>query len=279
MDIKSDIKKEKDRSFEAIATVSAKIIKEKYQKALKKLVVGLEVKGFRKGQVPKNVAEEKLGKEKIYQTFLPELLEEVYEKIVTEHNLQPVVYPEISLVSAKDEEDWTIKFSGAEKPEADLGNLLEEIKKENAKGAIWTPKSDSAAKPTPEEKSKEREKRINAVVSLILKTVKIIIPEIIVKKETEVKLSDLVAQLQTAGLTLEQHLAAQGLTIEQLKEKYRQETVTKWKMELVLGQISEDKKITVSEEEIKKITEKGANSYLAARILRLNKTLDFLLNL
>lgn len=111
-------------------------IEEEYSVAFKKLQADLTIKGFRKGKVPKNLAEKHLKKEDVYQELVKSLLPKLYEEIVKKENLRPIINPKIELIKAKADEDWQIKITIAEKPAVtllDYKELVKKIKAENKK--------------------------------------------------------------------------------------------------------------------------------------------------
>lgn len=277
MEPKVELKKEADKSFQLIITVPASLLKKYYQTALKQESAKVEIKGFRKGKAPAEVAEEKIGKEKLYQTALQKIISEAYEKTIKDNSLSPIISPKISILSAKEDKDWQVKVTSCELPEVDLGDFEEEIKKANAKEKIWIPGKEPSDKG--EKTSQAREERIKNVVAAIVKSVKVTLPKVLIEAEVEKRLIELIDQLQSTGLTVNQYLSSKGVNLEQLKEQYKKEAETTWKIELTL-EISADKhKIVVEKEEIEKIKKPNLDPYLAARIIRREKTLERLISL
>lgn len=60
----------------------------------------IDLPGFRKGKVPRNVVEAQLGKEVFYEEAINHLLPEAYEKAVAEHGLDVVSNPDIEVLEA-----------------------------------------------------------------------------------------------------------------------------------------------------------------------------------
>jgi len=276
MAIKIKVEKKKDRSFEVNITVTAKTVADWYQKALKEQASLLEVKGFRKGQVPTDIAEKRIGKDKIYQTVIQKIVTEAYSKAIRENGLKPIIQPRISLISAKEGEDWQIKIISSEMPEIDLAGVEEEIKKLNAKNKIWAPGQEGKKG---KEKDQDKDEQIRNIIGLIVKTVKIHLPKIIIDQEVEKKLVDLVDQLQQLGLKVDQYLASKRISLEQLKSQYQQEVEASWKLDLALEKMADQKGVVVSPKEIEKLKDSKINPYLAAKLIRREKTLEQLISL
>lgn len=277
MKIETQIERKKDHSFEIKIVIPAKIVAEGYQKILKAEKGRTTIKGFRKGQAPLELVEKKLGKDFIYQQLIQKIINDAYLEAIKKHDLKPIIPPKVSLISAEEGKDWQIKITSCETPEVKLGQLKEEVQKSNAKDKIWIPKKGKEGKEN-KDQAREKEQRIQQIISLILKTVTINLPKALIDYELTRKLSNLIDQLQKVGLTIDQYLNSKGITIDQLKEYYRQEIEANWKIELALEKIAEENKIEVSKEEVQKL-QKTVNPYLASRLLRREKALEHLLNL
>jgi len=273
---KTEIKRKDDNSFELKAIIPAKKIRKKYQEILKEEASKIEIKGFRKGQAPLKLVEEKVDKNKVRQAIVQEVVGEVYSEAVREHNLKPIIPPSVSLDSTEKDKDWRITISSCELPKIDLGSLEKEIKKNNAKDKIWTPgKKEEASK----DKIKKKDEQIQKLIEIIVKTVKINLANILIEYEMNRKLVDLIDQLQKVGMKIDQYLTSKGINLDQLKEQYRQNIEVNWKVELVLEEIADRNKIIVSSEDLKKLEKSKLNQYLASKIIRREKTVEYLLGL
>lgn len=276
------------RTTEIIVTIPLKDIEEERKKAFTHLQSGLTVEGFRKGKAPAEIAKKHISKEDILKEMLNDLLPRIYEEIVKKENLQPIMSPRVDLTSAKEGQDWEIKFIIAEKPLVDLGNYKEAVKKikaDNKKKDIWVPGNGEE----PKKETENKEKTLNEILAAVLKETKFEISDLVVEEELNQRLSRLVDDVQKIGLTVDAYLKSKNTTIDDLKKRYRQEIEDTYKLEFVLSEIAEKEKVTVEPEEINKLLgnitnekEREAakqNSYYYATILRKQKTLDFLLAL
>jgi trigger factor len=285
------LEKKPNSQVEIVVDIPKKTIGDSYHKAFDELRKDFATDGFRKGAVPKKIAEQKIDKEKIYNKLVQDLLSQIYREILTKENLQPIINPKIDLVKAKEDEDWQIKFQIAQKPIVNLGDykkMIVELNKEQKKTDIWVP---GKIKEKKDEKNKETErlKQLNKIFQLLLKETQCQLPYLLLNEELNQKLSRLVDELQKLGLTLENYLKSKNITIEQLKENYKKEIDETYRLEFILNEIAEVEKIVVEPEEINQIFSKitdekekqiaQENIYYYASILRKQKTLDFLLSL
>ncbi len=96
-------------------------------------------------------------------------------------------------------------------------------------------------------------------------------------------------EIKKLGLTLEQYLVSSGKIAETLRQEYAQKASAELTMEFALEEVANKEKISVEEADIEKflkeITDQKTkdalekNRYLAASLIRRQKTLDFLRSL
>src|SRR5699024_1312186 len=63
----------------------------------KKVVKTVQIPGFRKGKVPRNIFEQRFGVESLYQDAVDIVLPDAYMKAVEETGIQPVEQPEVDI--------------------------------------------------------------------------------------------------------------------------------------------------------------------------------------
>ena len=88
-------------------------------KAFKEEVKKVNVDGFRKGKVPRDIFEKRYGKERLYIPAVDYVIEEAYVKALEESKLIPVVQPKLEIQSV-DETGVEIKFIITTKPEVKI---------------------------------------------------------------------------------------------------------------------------------------------------------------
>lgn len=280
-------------TIEISVEINKETIKKEYQTAFLNLLRNLELPGFRKGNVPEKVGEKHIKKESVYQEVIRTLLVKIYSEIIEKEGLKPVISPKIELVKAKEDEDWQIKITVAEKPEVDLGNYKEIIKKlkaEKKKSDIWIPGKSTPDKNLPDkEKSKKRQQLLNSILDSVFKAAKLEISDLIIEEELNQRLSALLNDIQKIGLTVEAYLKSKNLTQESLKSNLRNEIEQTYKLEFILSAIADKENIKVENDDLEKLFSSitdpkeqesaKANSYFYASVLRKQKTLDYLLDL
>lgn len=283
------IKKLPKNTFELLVKVPQLTVKDEFKNSFERLQKELQVEGFRKGKVPKAIAEKNLKKEAIYQETIKELLPKIYQDILKKENLQPIVNPKIELVKAKENENWEVKITIAGKPTIDLKNYkiaIQTAKAKAKKEEIWVPGKNSEDKP---DKEKDKQKILNEILNILLNETKLEISDLIVEDELNRRLTQLLDEIQKIGLTVEAYLKSKSLTMDQLKERQTKEITDTYKLEFILQEIADKEGIkvekadiekvfsTIKEEKERKIAEQ--NAYFYASIIRKQKTLDFLLSL
>ncbi|WP_071131395.1 trigger factor [Enterococcus timonensis] len=114
---------EKTATNEGILTFT--IEQEKIQaglsKAFNKVKKNLNVPGFRKGKVSRQVFDRMYGEASLYEDTLNDLLPEAYSKALEETAIEPVAQPKIDVEKMEKGEAWVIKANVTVKPEVKLG--------------------------------------------------------------------------------------------------------------------------------------------------------------
>lgn len=239
-----------DGTIELTITIPWKRVAEEYQKSLTKLGVNITIKGFRKGKAPIKKVEENLGKSAIYEEVLKTLIPIVYVEALKEHNLKPIINPQITVVSLQENKDWQIKATICELPKVDLNDYREAVRKILASEKIWTPAKDKTKPPLDQ---KDESIQLEKIFKTLLVTAKVQIPEILIQDEVNRMLSRLIDQTGRLGLTVEQYLASIGKTSDQIKMEYRQQAEESLKLELILATIADEQKIEIPDSEVDKM--------------------------
>jgi len=283
------IKKLPKKTFELLVKIPQTTIKDEYKNSFERLQKELEVEGFRKGKVPRAIAEKHLKKEAIYEETIKELLPKIYQDILKKENLQPIINPKIELVKEKENESWEVKITIAGRPTIELKDYKTIVQKAKAKAKkeeIWVPGKTSDTKP---DKEKDKQKIINEILNGLLNETELEISDLIVEDELNRRLTQLLDEIQKIGLTVEAYLKSKNLTMDQLKERFKKEISDTYKLEFILQEIADKEEIKVEkadidkllsaikEEKERKLAEQ--NAYFYAAVLRKQKTLDFLLSL
>ncbi len=290
MEIKHTLQKLPKNTFEISVILGWKSVKEAYDEAFEKAVGEAEVEGFRKGKAPRPLAEKQINKDTVYQKAIEQLVPKIYEEVVKNEDLKPVVSPKIELTSANENEDWQLKFTVATRPEVKLGDykkVVDELKSKHKKADIWVPGKDKEKDQRHDVESKQ--KLLNEILTELLKSSQVEIADLILEEEVNMRLTRLLDEIAKIGLTVEAYLKSKNLTMDVLKQQLRKEIEETHKLEFILNEIADKEQIQVDPQELEKLfasitdqaerTAAHQNSYFYAALLRKQKTLDFLTTL
>ncbi|HAA2722523.1 TPA: trigger factor [Listeria monocytogenes] len=97
-------------------------VKEGLDKAFVKVRKTLNVPGFRKGKVPRQIFNQRFGEEALFQDALDILLPEVYSAAIDEAGIDPVDTPQVNIESMEKGETWVLTAEVTVKPEVKLGD-------------------------------------------------------------------------------------------------------------------------------------------------------------
>ncbi|MGX6969686.1 trigger factor [Vagococcus bubulae] len=90
--------------------------------AFERIKKDLNVPGFRKGKVPRQMFNQMYGEEALYEDALNIVLPDAYEAAVAEAGIEPVAQPRVKIDSVEKGSPWTIIAEVVVKPEVKLGD-------------------------------------------------------------------------------------------------------------------------------------------------------------
>lgn len=114
---------EKTENNEGILTieVDAEKVDASLDRAFKKIVRTVNVPGFRKGRVPRQIFEARFGVESLYKDALDIIVPDAYTEAVKEADIEPIAQPEIDFEDFSKGSPFTFTAKVQVKPEVTLG--------------------------------------------------------------------------------------------------------------------------------------------------------------
>lgn len=118
--MKRVVNKLEKSKVEVICDFETAAWKEAQEKAFHKLVSNLEIKGFRKGKVPQDIAKKHIDTGSIFNEAINASLQPAFEEVLREEKLQPFARPSVDVTKVSDTE-LQLKFVIVLAPEVKLG--------------------------------------------------------------------------------------------------------------------------------------------------------------
>lgn len=249
--MKTKIEKLPKSTLKITVTVPNEKVKKTYEKLMTDIVKNAEVRGFRKGQAPRNIVEEQTNVSKLYGDIIDELLKTYYPQALKEKLISPISNPQVEITEFDLEKDFEFTATVAIRPDVKIKEYKKALKKAK------TDKEEKVRKEN-EEKLKNGEKledshahlHINEIIKVLLENTEVEIPDLLIQEETDRMLAQLMDQTKTLGMSLEQYLKAQNKTGDQLREDYNKISERNIKAEFVMAQLIKDENIEVTDQEI-----------------------------
>lgn len=258
----------KDKSFTIELTLEAQNIKKEYQHVLGEIQQNFEKKGFRKGKAPLDVVEQNISPQAVIEEVLNHLLPEAYKSVVEEHQLKPITEPTIKIKTEKLslDTDWVLELESAELPEIKIDQkFYSEIKSLN------------------KDKKIETKEKTDQIISLVLKNSQCELPAVLLNNDVNRRLSDLVEQLQSAKLSVDQYLKNKKITLPEYRKELEKQIKNDWTLNLAINQIAIDQKLKVEEKEVQDLLSKTPelknDPNLVYYLLTQQKVLSYLQNI
>ena len=122
MSAKAKFTKKENNTGELKIEIDQDTIKQGLDTAFNRVKKSLNVPGFRKGRVPRQIFNRMYGEEALYEDALNAVLPTAYEKAVTDTKVEPVDQPQISVDSMEKDQPWAITATITVKPAVELGD-------------------------------------------------------------------------------------------------------------------------------------------------------------
>ena len=119
--MKRVVNKLEKSKVEVVCDLETAAWKEAQQKAFAKLAANLEIKGFRKGKVPTDIAKKHIDSGSVFNEAINSSLQPAFEEVLREEKLQPFARPTVDVTKVSDTE-LQLKFVIVLAPEVKLGN-------------------------------------------------------------------------------------------------------------------------------------------------------------
>jgi len=245
-----------------------------------------EVKGFRKGQAPRETALAQIDGQKLLADAADRALKEIYPKIIKDNNLEPLGMPQIQVLKLAPNNDFEFKAKIVVLPKINLPdykNIAKQIERkevfvgkeeiENAHKQLeeMRPKmSEEQLKQinfdNPEELKRVLEKDIrfqkellekqkirNELLEKIAAKVNFKVPEPLVEPELERTIKNIKSNIsQSMKMTFDDYLKKIKKTEQELSQDLRKDIERRIKRILILKEIQEKENIQATKEEIQK---------------------------
>lgn len=252
------IDKSKDNSFTIQLTLSQVDIAQEFEHQLTHIQRHFHHQGFRPGNVPLSIVRSNVDTPKVLEEVASTLISRVYQQIVKDNQLKPVVNPQVVIKNQPLSltTDWQVEIQSAQLPQIKIDpTYLSQIKKL---------------------KSKELE----PIFQIIIKSSTLSLPPILINSELQQRLASLAESLQSAKLTFEKYLQLKKLTQEELVKHLIQDITQEWTLNLAITQIAKDQKIEVTPDELDKLYQQNPrlaqNPSLTSYLQLQQKVIDFL---
>jgi trigger factor len=262
---KTILARQPDGTIQLTITVDKGLIQKSFSEFLAEAIKKVELPGFRKGKAPKKLAEEKIDKNKIYELIIQELVPEAYLAAVKENQLKPIISPKIELLKAKENEDWEVRATTCEAPKIELKDYRKIISQALAPAKLWTPEKGDKADSEKKTEATQEEK-IQKTIEILLKNFSFSLPQVIVEDELNRSLTNLLNQVNSLGMTVEQYLQSSGKTSSQLREEYQAKIEGELRLLFILSEIAKREEIKISDQEIESLAKASGDEKLSRQL-------------
>ncbi|AKP66455.1 trigger factor [Companilactobacillus ginsenosidimutans] len=122
MSAKAKFTKKEKNTGELKFEIDQDTIKQGLDTAFNRVKKNLNVPGFRKGKVPRQIFNRMYGEEALYEDALNSVLPAAYQNAIDDTKVEPVDQPQINVESMEKGKPWAISATITVKPEVKLGD-------------------------------------------------------------------------------------------------------------------------------------------------------------
>lgn len=267
--MKSYIQKLPQSQIELKVELSGEEFQGFVQEALLGLGSQLEVKGFRRGQAPKEIIEKEIPRPRVFEEAAHYAIQKNYAQAILDNKIEPLGDPEIEILKMpKPEEEGQFEFKAkiSVLPEIKLPDYRQIASRVQTKEVSVSKEEIEKLK---EEKQRlEKEKMRGEIVEKIVQDAEIEIPEILIDSEKRHMLEDLKQQVsQMLRIGFQDYLAKINKTEKELLDSFAAEAPKRIKAFLILREIEKKENIEVSEEELSQEIDRTLQMYPEAQKL------------
>ncbi len=239
-------------------TIPWKKVEPTYKKALKKATKNLKLDGFRVGKVPVDIAKKHLDTTRVIETALSEVIPDIYLAEIKRRKLRPLTTPRITPITLAEGNDVVVKVEIAEKPEIKLKDYKKIVKKAKKE-------AEKSHKDGKEKGQKLDEKHLlDHVYAALIQELRPQVPELLITREVEFQLDDLIQKLKRAGMSFDFYLKQMGVDQRTLANNLATQAVGKMQLMFILDEIAKKEQFEVSEKELDEYFEKKADESMQA---------------
>lgn len=237
--MKVNVSKKPKNTLEINVVVPSEKVKEAYAEVLKEEVAKADLPGFRKGQAPQSMVEEKLNPSDLYGEVVNRVLQTFYPQALKENKIEPISNPKVEIKEFDLDKDFEFTATVATRPEIKVKEFRKDLKK-------------AFEKKVKEHKDHDHETHLSAneVVEIIIENTELEVPDVLIEEEVERMLVRLIDQAQALGMSMEDFLRAQNKTTEQFRDEYKKGAEKSIRAEFALQHLINEEKVSVSDQEL-----------------------------
>jgi FKBP-type peptidyl-prolyl cis-trans isomerase (trigger factor) len=131
--MKTELKKLENAQVEITAVLPKETLERERAMVEKSLLGEIEVDGFRKGNVPRDIAMKKISPMQILEEMAQRAISVAYIQIIQKEDIKAIGHPQITITKIAEGQDLEFKITTAVLPEIKLGEYKKIAQEENAK--------------------------------------------------------------------------------------------------------------------------------------------------
>ncbi len=249
------IEKLSESRKQATIILDDEVVKKRGAEAISELGRDIKIKGFRPGKAPLEKLKERIPEDQIHESVIQKEMPSIMEKIMKEHELNPIIRPRVALKSVS---PMTLEVVIVEEPgvKVDVRKLKGEVKKIKVDGDGDRDGDRDRDKGGKNEESKEvkeaeeRQKRDHEILKLVAKHTEVELAPELIDDEAQGLIEDHAKKLAQYGIAFEDWLKQQNKSVPDLFNEMRPMAEERLKIRFGMNHLIKEWKIDVTDEEM-----------------------------
>lgn len=244
-------------------TVPKSLHEPKYKEVLARVAQKITLPGFRKGKAPIKLVEDQVSKSALLDETLEAILPDLYSSAVETAKIEPLVSPQIKIISIEPGKDWIVEAHTALAPEITLGDWKKTVK---TAGKEFHAKREESKEQVTTDKDQEL---LSAIFGKLIESITPKIPPLLIDQEVKRQIQEFARHLASHRMELEAYLQSTGTTVQSLQQEYTLSSIANLQVEFVLQAITKEIKPEVTEADVDEVLGGDRSKYSEEALKRL----------
>ena len=202
-----EIKKLPKATVQLDVTVPAEKVNEVRELVITKLAETTEIKGFRKGNAPRDLVEKSLDQATLNGEIVNSLLEKYYVEALKQNKVAPISNPKVEVKAFSLEEDFVFTATVAIRPDVKMQDYKKALKQKAEEKSKEVAKQKEAALKEDKPLGQIHDHlHTNEIIEILTDSAEVEVPDMLIDDEIDKYMARFVDQIQALNMDMKDYL-------------------------------------------------------------------------